>query len=73
MFILALEIFFIFLKNNLKVKVLKISRHEFLYTAYAYHTTFFLKERKSIIELMNQLNTFLNLIRKTVKLQVLVF
>ena len=58
MFILVLEIFFIFLKNNLKVKVLKISRNEFLYTAYAYHTTFFLKERKPIIELMNQLNTF---------------
>ena len=29
-FILVLEIFFIFVKNNLKVKGLKIFRHEFL-------------------------------------------
>ena len=73
MLILVLEIFFIFLKNNLQVKVLKISRHGFLYTAYAYYTTFFLKERKPIIELTNQLNIFSNLIRQNVKLQVLVF
>ena len=33
--ILALEIFFIFVKNNPKVKGMKIFRHEFLYTAYA--------------------------------------
>ena len=32
----------------------------FLYTAHADDTTFFLKDGKSIIELMNQLNTFLN-------------
>ena len=35
-------------------------KHEFLYTAYADDTTFFLKDRNSIIELMNELNTFSN-------------
>ena len=35
LFILVLEIFFIFVKNNPKVKGLNIFKHEFLYTAYA--------------------------------------
>ena len=50
----------IFVKNNPKVKGLNIFKHEFLYTAYADDTTFFLKDRNSIIELMNELNTFSN-------------
>ena len=33
-------------------------KHEFLYTTYADDTTFFLKDRNSIIELMSELNTF---------------
>ena len=44
------------LKIILKFKGLNIFRHKFLYTAYADGTTFFLKDRKSIIELMNELN-----------------
>ena len=32
LFILVLEIFFIFLKNNLKIKGLNIFKHEFFYT-----------------------------------------
>ena len=36
---------------------MKIFRHEFLYTAYANETTFFLKDRESIMALMNELNT----------------
>ena len=60
MFLFVLEIFFIFAKNNPKVKSLNIFKHEFLYTAYADDTTFFLKDRNSIIELMNELNTFSN-------------
>ena len=52
LFILALEILFIFVENNPKVKSLKNLRHELLYTAYA-NITFFLKDRKSIIELMS--------------------
>ena len=43
-FILVLEIFFTFVKNNPKVKVLNILRHEFLYTDYADDTTFFKTE-----------------------------
>ena len=34
LFVLVLEIFFIFVKNNPKVKGLNIYKHEFLYTAY---------------------------------------
>ena len=56
LFILVLEIFFIFVKNNPKVK--GIFQHELSYTAYADDTTFFLKDRSSIIELMNELNIF---------------
>ena len=58
LFILVLEIFFIFVKNNPKVKGLNMFKHEFLYTAYADDTTFFLKDWNSIIELMSELNTF---------------
>ena len=47
LFILVLEIYFIFVKNNSKVKGLNIFKHEFLYTAYADDTTFFLKNRNS--------------------------
>ena len=50
LFILVLEIFFIFIKNNPKVKGLNIFKHEFLCNAYADDTTFFLKDRNSIIE-----------------------
>ena len=55
---LVLEIFFIFVKSNPKVKGLNIFKHKFLNTAYADDTTFFLKDRSSIIELMNELNIF---------------
>ena len=61
LFILVLEIFFIFVKNNPKVKGLNIFKHEFLYTAYADDTTFFLKDRNSMTELMNELNIFSNI------------
>ena len=40
---------------------MNILKHEFLYTAYADdRTTYFLKDRNSIIELMSELNTFSN-------------
>ena len=57
LFILVLEIFFISIKNNPKVKSLNIFKHEFLYTTYADGTIFFLKDRNSVIELMSKLNT----------------
>ena len=47
-----MKIFFIFVKNNPEATGLNIFKHEFLYTDYADETTFFLKDRKSIIELM---------------------
>ena len=56
----VLEVFFIFVKNIPKVKGLNIFKHEFLYTTYADDTTFFLKDRTFIIELINELNTFSN-------------
>ena len=61
LFILVLEIFFIFVENNPKVKGLNIFKYKFLYTAYADDTTFFIKDRNSIIELMNELNIFSNI------------
>ena len=62
---LVLEIFFIVVQNNPKVKGLNFFKHELLYTAYAADTTFFLKDRNSIIELINELNTFSNFKIKT--------
>ena len=53
LFILLLEIFFVFIKNNPNVKGLNIFKHEFLYTACANDTTFFLKNAKSLIDLMS--------------------
>ena len=50
--------FFIFVKNNPKVKGLNIVKYQFLYTAHADDTIFFLKDRNSIIELISELNTF---------------
>ena len=61
LFILVLEMFFIFVENNPKVEGLNIFKHEFLYTVYADDTTFFLKERNSIIELMNEINICSNI------------
>ena len=43
LFILALEIFSIFVKNSPKVKGFNIFKHELLYIAYADDTTLFLK------------------------------
>ena len=54
------EILFIFAKNNPKVKGLNIFKHEFLYTALPDNIAFFLKDRKPIIELMNELNSLSN-------------
>ena len=63
LFILVLEIFFIFVKNKPKVKGLNIFKHKFLNTAYADDTTFFVKDRNSIIELMNESNIFSKFLR----------
>ena len=45
---------------QIKVKGLNIFQHKFLFTVYVDDTTFFLKDRNSIVELINALNTFSN-------------
>ena len=58
LFILVLEIVFLFTKESKKIKGFNIFDKTFLYTAYADDTTFFLKYKKSIKELMNIFDTF---------------
>ena len=57
-FILVLEIVFLFTKESKKKKGLNIFDKTFLYTAYADDSTVFLKDTKSAIELMNIFDTF---------------
>ena len=49
---LVLEIASLFIMQNEKINGFNIFRKTFLYTAYADDTTFFLKDGKSVIELM---------------------
>ena len=58
LFILVLEIVFLFTKESKKINHLSIFDKTFLYTAYADDTTFFLKDTESVIELMNIFDTF---------------
>ena len=57
-FILVLEIVFSFTKESQKLNGLDIFDKTILYTAYVDDTTFFLKDTKSVIELMNIFDTF---------------
>ena len=50
LFILVLEAVFCVIKSNKNIKGLNIFNHEFLYTAYADDTTFFLKDKISVFE-----------------------
>ena len=58
LFILVLEIVFLFTKGSKKINGLNIFDKTFLYAAYADDTIFFLKDTKSVIELMNVFDTF---------------
>ena len=58
LFILVLEILLLCVKENKNVKGLNIFDHIFLYTAYADDTTFFLKNKKSFIEVMKLFDIF---------------
>ena len=58
LFILCLEIVFILIKTNKRVKGINIFRHAFLYSAYAGDATFFLRDKRSIKELINTFATF---------------
>ena len=46
------------IKSNPNIKGLNIFNHNYLYTAYAYDTTFFLNDQKSITELMKNFKLF---------------
>ena len=56
--IIVLEVVFLFTKESKKVSGLNIFDKKFLNTAYADDTTFFLKDTKPVIELMNIFDTF---------------
>ena len=46
------------IKNNDRVKGLELFNHTFLYTAYADGTTFFLKNKESVLEVMKTFQMF---------------
>ena len=58
LFILVLEILFLFIKKHPEIKGIEIFEHCFLYTAYADDTAFFLKNAQSIENLVKIFNTF---------------
>ena len=58
LFILVLEIVFLMIKNNDRVKGLELFNHTFLYTAYADDTTFFLKNKGSVLEVVKTFQMF---------------
>ena len=58
LFKLVLEIVFLFTKESKKINGFNIFYTTFLYTAYADDAIFFLKDKKSVKELMNIFDTF---------------
>ena len=52
LFILVLEIVFVFVKEIENVQGLTIFNNQFLYTAYADDTTFFLSDENSVMEVI---------------------
>ena len=58
LFILVLEVLFLFIKKHSGIKGIKIFEYDFLYTAYADDTTLFLKDAQSIENLVEIFNTF---------------
>ena len=57
LFILVLEILFLFIKKHPEIKGIEIIEQCFIYTAYADDTTFFLKDAQSIENLVKIFNT----------------
>ena len=52
LFILVLEVALTLIQNNRNIESLQIFNNSFLYAAYADDTTFFLKNEKSVIEVI---------------------
>ena len=59
LFILVLEITFILIRTNSNIEGLNIFNHNFLYTAHAADTTFFIKNINSATEIIKHLIIFL--------------
>ena len=57
LFILVLEILFLFIKKHTEIKDIEVFEHCFLYTAYVEDTAFFLKDAQSIENLVEISNT----------------
>ena len=58
LFILRLEVLILLVKANYKIQGMNISQYTYLYTTYADDTTFFLKNKNSIRQLMKTFSTF---------------
>ena len=58
LFILVLEILFLCIKEKKNIKGLNICNDIFLYTTYADDTTFFLKDKASLIEVIKPFDIF---------------
>ena len=58
LFILCLEVSFLLVKANHKMPGMNVSQYTYLYIAYADDTTFFMKNKTSIRQLMETFSTF---------------
>ena len=58
LFIVALEITFLLIKNDTSIKGIKVFNYVFLYTAYADDSTFFLKDLASVKKLLYIISYF---------------
>ena len=58
LFILALEVLFVFIKSNENINGIEIFKHAFLSTAYVDSSTFFLRHIPSVKELISSFNQF---------------
>ena len=58
LFIIALEVFFIMVRSNIEIKQLSIFNHNFLLTAYADDTTFFVKDLDSVKLILDIFGSF---------------
>ena len=75
LFILALEVIFTLIIANPNIKGLQFFSDNFLFFTYADDTTFFLRNEKSVLELVNTFGIFsffvvLKSVKKSVKLLV---
>ena len=61
LFILALEVFFVFIKSNENIKGIEIFKHAFLYPTYADDSIFFVRDIPLVKERINNFNQFYNL------------